>query len=446
MEARLADVGVALDDWQRGFGTIALGLDASDEFASTIGGVVASVPRQVGKTFTVGNLIIGLCLEFPGFQAIWTSHHGATTSNTLQSMQGMVRKPRLWPEIEHVYTNNNDMRIMFRNGSVIKFGAREHGFGRGLDAIDVLVFDEAQKLGIKALEDMVPATNQARNPHSGLVFFIGTPPRPIDNGEAFTAKRNQALSGNEDDDMVYVEFSADPDAHPDDRKQWSIMNPSHPKRTPVKAMLRMKKNMPDPDSWRREAMGIWDDDGGLVVNATKWSSLVGVRPEGRATAFGVACHNGQFSVVACWVDGDSVHVEEVFAHFRLDLVAEYLRKSAGRRRSIMVDESGSATALVPMLKADRMDVVGGSVRDTARGCELMSSRVDADSVTHTGQESLNAALASARRKPYRDSGAWIFDLKVDSSIAPAMALALALTAASGSKPKRTSSRREAISL
>jgi hypothetical protein len=69
------------------------------------------------------------------------------------------------------------------------------GFGRGFDEVDVEVFDEAQILTEKALEDMVAATNQSRHPHGALLFFMGTPPRPVDPGEAFTERRKEALSG-----------------------------------------------------------------------------------------------------------------------------------------------------------------------------------------------------------------------------------------------------------
>src|SRR5690606_6154943 len=259
VKPRLADMGVGFDRWQDGFGTAALGCRADGKFAATIGGVVASIPRQVGKTFTVGHLLIALCLELPGLRVVWTSHHNRTTTNTFRSMQGMVRRRKVWPHVapNGIRTANGEQEIKFANGSIIMFGAREHGFGRGMDAIDVLVFDEAQILSLKALEDMVPATNQARNPHGALVFFIGTPPRPTDDGEAFSAKRQRAMGGDVAD-MFYVEMGADPDADIDDREQWARANPSYPLRTPLESMLRMRENIPDEDSWRREALGIWD--------------------------------------------------------------------------------------------------------------------------------------------------------------------------------------------
>ncbi|MBK0420165.1 hypothetical protein JD276_14095 [Leucobacter sp. CSA1] len=283
VQARLAECGVGFDPWQQGFGTVGLGLDCNGKFASTVGGVVASIPRQVGKTYTIGHLMVGLCLELPGLRVIWTSHHLATTGNTFQTMQGIARRPKIAKHVAEIRLANGEQRIVFKNGSVIMFGARSHGFGLGMDAIDVVVFDEAQRLSLRSLEDMVPTTNQARNPHGALLFFIGTPPRPLDDGDSFAAKRRQALAGKSNQ-MTYVEFSADPDAKTDDRKQWAKMNPSFPYRTPVESMLRMRENMPDEDAWRREAMGIWDSDGfAKAIPVSSWNALVSnVMPEGRA--------------------------------------------------------------------------------------------------------------------------------------------------------------------
>jgi hypothetical protein len=81
---------------------------------------------------------------------------------TFQSMQGMVRKKKIWPHVRAIRSVNGEQEIRFKNGSVIMFGAREQGFGRGFDQIDAEVFDEAQILTAKALEDMVPATNASK--------------------------------------------------------------------------------------------------------------------------------------------------------------------------------------------------------------------------------------------------------------------------------------------
>src|SRR5437899_2664693 len=99
VQRRLSDAGVFFDPWQQGFASAALGCRENGKYAATIGGVVASIPRQVGKTFTVGHIVIGLCLEFPGSRWIWTSHHNRTTTNTFRAFQGLVKQKGIAPHL-----------------------------------------------------------------------------------------------------------------------------------------------------------------------------------------------------------------------------------------------------------------------------------------------------------------------------------------------------------
>src|SRR5690606_11463312 len=164
-------------------------------YAATIGGITLSIPRQVAKTFLVGRIVFALSALFPGLRMIWTAHRTRTATNTCKNLQGYARRKKVAPHISHIRTANGEQESGFRNGSVIMFGARDPGFGRGFGETQIQDFDEAQILTEKALEDMVAATNQSRHPHGALLFFMGTPPRPIDPGEVFSARRAEALSG-----------------------------------------------------------------------------------------------------------------------------------------------------------------------------------------------------------------------------------------------------------
>lgn len=438
---RLSDVGVRFDEWQKGFGSIALGFDKNGKYAATIGGVVASIPRQVGKTFTVGNLLIGLCLLFPNLRVAWTSHHNRTTTNTFRSMQGMVRRKLIEPYLapNGIRTANGEQEIRFHNGSIIMFGAREQGFGRGMDAIDVEVFDEAQILTLKALEDMVPATNQARNPHGGLIFFLGTPPRPTDNGEAFTAKREQAITGKSTD-MVYVEISADPDADPDDRSQWAKMNPSYPHRTPLESMLRMRANIPDDDAWRREAMGIWPAEGGGVISAEQWASLADVDSEPLdPVSFSVYVNRMQtqaaIGVAGYRADG-KIHVGVVPASSD-DPSRYYLPGMAwipARVKELVdkwkpcatvIDEKSAAGALIEDIGVLGVEVEKATAVKLASACSRFLSAVNEDELRHRGDPALAASVCAGKKRELLDSWAW--DRKDTSSdITQLVAVTLAL--------------------
>lgn len=444
VERLLTSVGVEFDLWQQGFSSAALGCRADGKYAATIGGVVASIPRQVGKTFTVGNLLIGLAAEFPGLRVIWTSHHARTTTNTFRAMQAMVSRSKMAGLLapNGIRTANGEQEIRFRNGSIIMFGAREHGFGRGMDAIDIEVFDEAQILSLKALEDMVPATNQARHPHGALVFFIGTPPRPNDDGEAFTAKRAAALAGKTKD-QLYVEIGADPDADPDDQSQWPIMNPSFPLRTPPESMMRMRENIPDVDSWRREAMGVWPEPDAepvpewLVIAEDVWRRCRSGEPEAASVKPGwlvgdvtlaveVRPDRSAAAIVAageCREGGVGV---EVVAHGAgVGWVVAEAAELVGRGGvvAVIVDEGGPAGPLIDALEAAGVDVERVAFADVKRATAEFFDAVAEAEVVHRDRAELNSAVGWAKKRPAGDT--WLIDRKGDHDMCPLVGAVLA---------------------
>lgn len=438
-------MGVELDRWQEDIWYAALGLRKDGSLACDVMGVTLSIGRQVGKTWGIMVGLIAICLSRPGTLVIWSSHHDRTSSETLTKIAGIVEKPAIRPKMraQHPVVATDDNRgVHFGNGSRILFGARSSGFGRGFSEVDIEVYDECQNLKESALTDMLAAMNVSE---IGLAFFMGTPPRPqevaLGVNEAFKRRRDRALDTKRRRPYkgVYVELSpseADGVATEVDAPGfWDIVtevNPAFGYRVGKSAIERLVENM-SPEDVLREVFGIWDktNKGFTVVSPARWESMRGVGPEsGVAPAsLGVAAHDGQFSVVACWTDDDDRFVEEVFAHIRLDLVAEWVAARAGRRIPVLVPNYGSAAPLLPMLQSRRASVRAASTGDVGRGCELLAAGCGADWLTHADQPALADSLAGARKKMGRDGAAWTFDLKLSVLNAPAMATVLALVGA-----------------
>lgn len=325
------ELGDDFDAWQSTLGQIALGIRADNSFAATVGGVVLSIPRQVAKTFLVGRIVFALCVIFPGLNAIWTAHRVSTAHSAFRSVVALASRPAAAKYVEQILTGD-ELTIRFRNGSTLRYGARAQNFGRGETQIDVEVFDEAQILRADTLEDMVPAANQANIPHGALLFFMGTPPRPKDEGDEFTARHSEALDGKPDGvvvlqrgDMVYVECSADPDCGrpggPDlmDVRQIEKANPSYPKRTPWMSILRMRKNLKNDDSWRREALGIWDEVAGArrFISKASWDKTqTDVRPPEGLRYLGVAFSQdgSRVAVAGALKHSAGIHVDLISTH------------------------------------------------------------------------------------------------------------------------------------
>lgn len=429
VESRLTEWGIAFDAWQTGLGQLCLGKRENGEYACTVGGITLSIPRQVAKTFFVSRLVFALCTIFPDMTVLWTAHHTRTTTKTFDTLRGFALSRPVAPHVERIRSANGEQEIHFTNGSVIMFGAREQGFGRGFDEVDIEVFDEAQILTEKALEDMVAATNQSRFPAGALLFFMGTPPRPNDPGEAFTIRRAEALADDAPDGL-YVEMSADPECgQPDgpDLMDWGQIrkaNPSYPHRTPKRSILRLRKNLPGDDSWRREALGIWDQAVSVQpeIRNGQWSRLEDSLPEGRKV-FGV-----KFSVDGALVglagavrpDDGPIGVSGV----RLASTAEglgwlvdYLVARKDEVAQVVIDGRSGAQGLVDSLisagiparvkvRPESRPIRIPTLAEYEAAHVLLLQAVREEALFHDGGEALTQQISRAIKRPIGKTGGW----------------------------------------
>lgn len=423
---RGVELGLTFDPWQDGAHTVTLGRRADGKYAATVGGVTWSIPRQVGKTYAVGALMVLMCVMFPGYKVVWTAHHTRTSTSAFRSIRGMCQRKKILPLIAldargkpAFRQSNGEQEITFRNGSVIMFGARSQGFGRGFDVVDAEVFDEAQILDEKALDDMAPATNQSRHPHGALIFYLGTPPRPADPSEAFTQKRSKALGVIKPDDIiratrgdgVYLEMSADPDAADlDDKAQWLKANPSYPTRTPEESMLRLWENLPSDDGKRREGLGIWDEIGKThVFGPGAWEACGNparkIRPRSlTAIGIGVAVERDASSIGAC-VAGKRKAVLGVIARREGTgwVVPEAKRIQNRTGCAVVIAGTGPSSDLIPALEAAGVVLTIAKGNDVADAWSGLFDAVRDARVEHPDHAELNKAVKGAKTRMRSDA-------------------------------------------
>lgn len=444
------NLGWMFDEWQEDLGRLILSKDAVGMFASSI--CCMSLPRQVGKTYLVGCIAFALCLTQPGTTVIWTAHRGRTATETFRAMKAKAKMPELAAFIDQrvkgggIRSSNGEQEIEFLNGSRILFGARESGFGVGFANVGMLVLDEIQRASVKAMDDLLPTTNAAANP---LVLCMGTPPRPTDDGEVFTMLRQEATTG-ESADVLYVELAASErfDLSNEDEfwRQLRKVNPSFPHRVGERAILRNKKGLTE-DSVYREVFGLWDEFSKQFspFNGPLWRDAVDVGPVGNVRPDGFAVdmsHSREISVGACWLEGESSHLEEVWAGTDEPAAIEWVVdawKRAGRRTTVFIDGQSPAASMIPALKARGVKVLTGNSSDMSRACGLTKSDLEDKRLTHADQESVNAARSGSRKRAIGTAGGWGLDRSDPSvNIAPMVSLVLARLAASmAKKPAQT---------
>jgi hypothetical protein len=410
-------LGIEFDEWQRGAGRLILAKREDGALASAVGGIGMSLPRQVGKTYLLAGLIFGLCVDSPGLLVIWSAHHSRTHGETFLSMQAFAERTKIAPFIDKVYTGSGDEEIRFLNGSRILFGARERGFGRGIPGVDILVMDEAQILSDRALENMLATLNTSK---FGLQLYVGTPPKPDDDSEAFTRMRTEALGG-ESDDLVWIECGADDDADLDDKRQYAKANPSYPHRTPLTSIQRLRKKL-TPEGFSREAMGIWPQaGGGGLISPSQWSALADPQSEPiDPVSFGVYVSRGQantaIAVAGYRADG-KIHVGIVPAITgRADVVTlpglgwiPYRIKDLAdkwRPCAVVIDEKSEAGALVEDIQALGVEVEKTTATTMANACARFLSAVNEDELRHGGSPELQLSVCAGKARDLLDSWAW----------------------------------------
>ena len=422
VEAKCADLGIAFRWWQVPIGRLVLAKRADGTYASTIGGTGLSIPRQVGKTFLVAAIMFALCLLRPGFTVLWTAHRLKTAEETFGKLQVFAKRRKIAPYVQQVRTGSGEQQIIFRNGSRILFGARERGFGRGFDQVDALVFDEAQHMTDSSLDDMVPATNQSRQPEGALMLFMGTPPRPQDPGEVFTRMRADAEAG--DEDTGWVEFGADPDFVPTalpaplsdaDWGQISTANPSVPEDTSRTAILRMRTKLGD-DSFLREGLGIWTDRVSYHEKfVAAWTSSAD--PEaarGEQVVFGVAeAPDRSWSAIAVgWKRPDGL-TQVMLADYQAGTAWVPARVSELR-------EKWGGRVFAPPKTLDAAEEVSPSHRAAAaRG---LVDAVTSGQVRHGNQPALNVAVNAAKWRMRGEEQ--VLDRKGEVEISPLVGVVL----------------------
>jgi len=439
-------LGAEFDPWQDNAGRLILTKREDGTLACMVDGVGMSLPRQVGKTHLLSYVIFALCINHPGLLVIWTAHHMATSTETFMAMQGFAERAKVRPHVKKVYTGSGDEEIRFHNGSRILFGARERGFGRGIPGVDVLIFDEAQILSDRAMSNMLATMNTSQ---FGLQLYIGTPPKPEDQSETFKRMRREALAGTLVDG-AWIEFGADSDADSNDRKQWRKMNPSFPKRTPVQSLMRLQRKL-TPADWRREGMGIWDDDaeGSRLVSPEVWERTgVESAPEGiRSFAVAFSKDGSRVSTAGAVKHEDGVHAELVAAYSGpveagisqlADWLAERWEKAA------MIALSGSASASLYQALVDRK--VPRKVLHTLTTTEYFAANtmtLDAlgtdGMLTHPAEQpgdALAASVAVSDMKKRGQNGQWGWEATTpDGDETPIEAFSVAYWAARTAKRK-----------
>lgn len=396
-----------------------------------------TVPRQNGKNGSLeivelyGTVALGL-------KFLHTAHEVKTARKAFSRLKYFfgekandttARFPELNALVREVRNTNGQEAIILHNGGSVEFIARSKGSGRGF-TVDVLVLDEAQDLQDSELEALLPTISAAPS-GDPVTIFMGTPPADIgDKGEPFVRARDGAIDKS-DKRIAWVEFSADGNLDLmndkdlirfiDDRRNWAQANPALGDRINIDTVITERSRF-SPRSFARERLNMWPEAGSKAAPIPEgpWNKLAlkDVPEEWPLVALGLDM-NPERTKVTIGVAAKSptgVHLEVAedapFTESGTDALVAWVYARAGKRIPVVIDAYSPIRSIEAALRKKGCKVFILGPNELSQACGGLYDAVMKDkTVSHFGQESLNASLAGAVKQKFGEGGAWKWNRK-----------------------------------
>lgn len=216
------EAGLITDPWQDLVLREAMGEDVRGKWAAFEvglcvarqngkGGILEA--RELGGLFLIGELIVH------------TAHQFETSLAAFARLLELIESnPWLDQQVRRVSRAHGEEGIKLRTGAQIKFKTRTKSGGRGLSG-DLVILDEAMILSELAIGALLPLVSARPNPQ---IWYTGSAVDADvhDAGRVFAGIRQRGLAGG-DPSLVYLEWSCEEGADPEDPREQARSNPAY---------------------------------------------------------------------------------------------------------------------------------------------------------------------------------------------------------------------------
>lgn len=420
--------------WQQYVADVALEVDpkTSQLAYQEIG---LTVPRQSGKTTFWLAMMVHRALGFgppagPRQNILYTAQ---TRNDARQKFEDdHVKSIEASPlkKLCRIRMTNGSEAILWRNGSKHGITSTTEKAGHG-STLDLGVVDEAfAQVDDRAEQAMKPAMVTRRNAQFGWTSTAGTANSlyllsKVELGRAVV--ENELASG-----ICFFEWSADPEAAPDDPQTWADCMPALGLTALPEAVANFQRTM-KANEFRRAFLNIADTEAGpeQVIAAETWKTLADPKsaaqdPIAFAADITPARDAGAIAAAGARSDG-RMHAEVIESRRGVDWIVPRLLELREKWTPcvVVVDAAGPAGSLIAPLERAGVEVYKPSAREAAQACGQFYDAAVSDALRHLDQPELNSALAGAARRPLGDAWAWARK-NSSSDISPLVAVTLAL--------------------
>lgn len=426
--ARLgARIGMRCMPWQWWILRAVLSLQDPNEWGArlwTHRDVVIECPRQNGKTLIVVlRIIFGMLVL--GEKIAYTAQEWETAKDVYNRVVDVIdRVPSLKRRLRAKPTSAGNRGFIQLGNGEAKFGPRTDKFGRGITEIDLLIMDEGYDLTAQQEMSLTGATRAAKNPHGPQVWYVSTAPVASvhPNCRIFSGMRKLGLKKVAD--LYCVLYEAPAGTQMGEVDAYRLVHPSLGvvgDERELEAKRRKARTADQQAIFKADYLGIGDyppddDEIGSPFDPV-WSGMVNLEPRlaGVRTLAVVRSRNRQvWSIVAAQMTADGrKHIEVGPVRTgRHTEIAEYLvtKVAEWNPGALVIDRRNSANVLEPLLIEAGIEPLMSGTADMAHACGGLLDDALAGNLSHSDQQILNDAVASAamRELPGGDF-AWLED-------------------------------------
>lgn len=423
-----AAAGLDLDPWQQFVLREALGRRDGKWAAFEVCAIVA---RQNGKGAILEALELAALFLFERVRLILHSaHEFKTCAEHFRRVLGLIQSsPDFEREVSRVRTQTGAEAIELKDGTRLRFVARSSGSGRGFSG-DLIVLDEAQKLGDEAMAALLPTLSARPDPQ---VWYTAT----AGNESSVQLGRVRARGlADGDPSLAFFEWSAEDGDDPADPQVWAKANPGLGIRiTPGYVARERAALAPEKFAAERLTIGRYPLDAAdawRVIPREVWLEAQDTRSEPLAPVAFAAAVSGDRSHAAIGVAGRRadglLHIEVADYKPGTAWVVPRLEELAAKHGpcAVVIDASGHEGSFVTPLETAGTEVLSPAARQVAQAFgQFYEAAVDSAELRHRGDESLAAALGGADTRELAEGRTW-HRRASSADISPLVAVTLAL--------------------
>ncbi|AUV61569.1 terminase large subunit [Gordonia phage MichaelScott] len=393
------------------------------------------VPRQNGKSLIlVIRVLYGLFKL--GENIVFSAHQWETAKSLWKRTWAIVKTtPWLNKLVESHTCSQGRGTIELTTGAKVVFTTRSANAGRGLDKVDLVIYDEAYDLTEADMAALSPTKMAADDPQT-IYTSSAVNQEQHPNGQVLAAVRERLLAGEEG--LFGAEWMAPEELDRAEPSTWRWANPSFGVIQTVKKLAAEFKAM-TTGAGRKSfdveylGRGDWPTEVTVkepVIDPDLWGDMGQANPPVKGSiALGVDMTADQKWVTiaaATWTDDDRIRLEIGYHEApSQDVVSTLLRLIYRWDPCVLVINGTSpAKSLVPELANAGIEPELTNSSQITEACASFYTAAVNHRLSHADDPRLTDALMGADKKEFA-GGAWGWDYKSDVVLSPLQAATLA---------------------